>query len=73
MTEQPPPARKPIQCQCIIIRPDTNGWRNRCYEGTPGPDVPFCPQCEDRHVGMVEAEPGLVVTVVPIPSMKEGQ
>lgn len=62
MKISPPSGSSPIQCQCILHNPMLGGG-SRCIRLTPGPDVPFCEDCEDRHPEM----PRLYVGVVPLP------
>lgn len=35
------------RCCCVIV----DGTESKCARSVKGKDVPFCKQCEDRHVG----------------------
>ena len=35
------------QCWCVILTDGADPWH--CTISTPGPDAPFCWDCEDRH------------------------
>ena len=67
----PPDPRVPSPCMCVIVQIQRDRTvTSPCRKMTPGPDIPFCDECEDRHP--FESEANLVtITTKPLPTDKE--
>lgn len=63
MTEPVRSTEVPVRCHCTI-RYSTVAIPDRCHKDTPGPDAPFCNECEDRHPELAETE--AIVGTVPV-------
>ena len=64
----PPDPRVPSPCMCVIVLVADPTQQSPCHRTTPGSDIPFCGDCEDRHPFSDRIH---LVTTKPLPTDKE--